>query len=148
MENLRIFTDENRLKQIILNLISNSVKFTFSGIILIKADFNDLNDIEISVIDTGFGIKSEEHNLIFKENTQLNLDKEYNIQGSGLGLSITKNLAKSLNYNIGFESAYGEGSRFYVQIKNNESNFQESLNPLILTFLEILPLKRLMIVLV
>ena len=77
------FTDEGRLKQILLNLISNSFKFTVSGFIKIKAKYNILNhSIEIFVEDTGLGIKSEDHHLIFQDYVQLNLEKEYNRNGS------------------------------------------------------------------
>ena len=118
IKNRAVVTDENRLKQILLNLISNAVKFTISGFIKIKATYNIINNsIEISVEDTGLGIKSEEHHLIFQENVQLNVEKEYNRHGSGLGLSITKSIADSLDHKIGFSSMIREGSKFYLRIK-------------------------------
>ena len=117
----KAITDENRLKQIILNLISNAVKFTVSGSIKIKASYiTETGIIEISVKDTGFGIKEEDIHLIFQENIQLNINQEYNIKGSGLGLSISKNLAKCLGHNIGFNSQYGVGSEFYIRIKTRK----------------------------
>jgi signal transduction histidine kinase len=120
LNTLSIFTDEKRLKQIILNFISNSCKFTFSGYIKLKAKIlRDINTVEISVKDSGLGIKKEDQHLIFNENTQISLDKDYNTQGSGLGLSITKNIATSLNYEIGFKSEYGKGSKFFIRIKHS-----------------------------
>jgi len=117
LERIKIFTDENRLKQIILNLISNAFKFTQYGSIKLKAKYiYRLNVVEISIKDSGIGIKEEDHHLIFRENIQLNVENEYNSQGSGLGLSIVKNLADALNYKIGFESTYGKGSKFFIRI--------------------------------
>jgi signal transduction histidine kinase len=115
--NIKLHTDENRLKQILLNFISNSFKFTQQGFINLKAKYlMEQNLVEISVKDSGIGIKNEDHDLIFKENVQLNVDHEYNSQGSGLGLSIVKNMANILNYKLGFKSVYGKGSKFYVRI--------------------------------
>ena len=123
VDGMTIVTDENRLKQILLNFISNAVKFTISGFINIKANYiRRLNSIELCVKDSGLGIKTDDHHLIFKENVQLNVEKEYNSQGSGLGLSITKTLANNLDHEIGFISQYGEGSKFYLRMKCNNLN--------------------------
>ena len=76
IKNMTVLTDENRLKQILLNLISNAVKFTVSGFIKIRATYNIVNhSIEISVEDTGLGIKSEDNHLIFQDYAQLNIEK-------------------------------------------------------------------------
>ena len=81
IDSLKVFTDENRLKQILLNLVSNAVKFTISGYIKIKAQYiEEMNIIEISVNDSGFGIKEEDNHLIFQETIQLNINQEYNIR--------------------------------------------------------------------
>ena len=115
IDNLIIISDENRLKQILLNFVSNAYKFTKSGSIVIRAKYSEqLNNVKISVEDTGFGIKDKDIPLIFKEHTQLNLEKEYTSNGSGLGLSIANSLATALNHKIGFESKYGKGSKFYI----------------------------------
>ena len=118
VDKMTIVSDENRLKQIFLNFISNAVKFTKSGYIKIQAKYHRMNhSIEIIVEDTGLGIKIEDHSQVFKEHVQLNVDKEYNCKGSGLGLSITKTLAESLDHEIGFSSKLGEGSKFYLIMK-------------------------------
>jgi signal transduction histidine kinase len=125
--NFVIETDEHRLKQLILNLISNAVKFTQSGSIKLKAKkCKDSGKLVISIKDTGIGIKNEDKHLIFLENTQLRMDDDYNHQGSGLGLSISKQLANMLNFMIGFKSELGKGSKFYIEI------YQFSLNESIL----------------
>ena len=118
IDNLTIISDENRLKQIFLNFISNAVKFTKTGFIKIKVKYIKENQsAEISIEDSGLGIKIDDHPFIFKENVQINVDKEYNSKGTGLGLSITKTLSDSLNHEIGFSSKLGEGSIFYLRIK-------------------------------
>ena len=123
INDIMIFTDENRVKQILLNLISNAFKFTVSGFIKIKAIYLiRKHSIEISVEDSGLGIKREYHHLIFQDHVQLNLEKDYNCKGSGLGLSIAKTIADSLNHEIGFSSNYGEGSKFYFRMKCSHKN--------------------------
>ena len=117
IDTLKIITDENRLKQILLNLISNSVKFTQSGLIQLKVEFSENNRLQIIVKDTGIGIKEEDKHLIFQDNVQLNVDQKYNVRGSGLGLSICKILANSLGYELGFKSNFKQGSKFYLELK-------------------------------
>ena len=118
IEKVVIISDENRFKQIILNLISNAYKFTKCGFIKIEAKYiKNSNVVEISVEDTGMGIKEVDYHLIFEENTQLNLEEEYRSKGSGLGLSITKTMAQALNHEIKFISKYGEGSKFSLLIE-------------------------------
>ena len=69
IENLDIYSDEVRLNQIMLNLISNAVKFTNNGYILISCKYNeDLEEIHLSIIDTGSGIKEEDKQLVFNDN--------------------------------------------------------------------------------
>jgi len=111
--------DENRLKQIILNLISNAYKFTVHGYIKLKAKYVEKDKIVvISVKDTGIGIKKEDHHYIFREQTHLNIKEEYNHYGSGLGLSIVKNLSNLLKLGIGFQSEYNKGSKFHITINS------------------------------
>ena len=118
VENITVMSDENRLKQILLNFISNAVKFTISGFIKIRTKYNSKNNsVKIIVKDSGLGIKSQDHDQIFKENVQLNVNNEYNSKGTGLGLSITKTLANSLDHEIGFKSNIGHGSEFYLKLK-------------------------------
>jgi len=117
IDNVKITSNENKLKQILLNFISNSVKFTKKGFIklIVQYDFI-LNKIKIIVKDSGIGIKDEEKSLIFNENIQLNTEDNYNIKGSGLGLSISKAIADSLGHEIGFSSTFQKGSEFYLNI--------------------------------
>jgi len=126
MNEFEIISDEIRLKQIILNLISNSVKFTNHGKIqIISKLINDENKIIISVVDTGIGIKEKNTNKIFTEFIKLEEVNSINKFGDGLGLSICKYLAKKLDIKITFESQVGVGTKFNLIIncrKNSRAN--------------------------
>jgi len=114
-----ITTDENRLKQILINLVSNALKFTFSGEITIKIshDSENPNHLKFSVSDTGRGIKKEDFNKLFKKYMKIEDKEGFNKQGVGLGLSISNNISKLLcsqenNNGIHVQSEYGTGSTF------------------------------------
>jgi signal transduction histidine kinase/CheY-like chemotaxis protein len=118
LESIRILTDENRLKQILLNFVSNAYKFTQKGFIKIKAKILSKDHmVEISVKDSGLGIRDDKQHLVFQEFTQFNLSNEYNSKGTGLGLSICKQISDSLKHKIGFVSKNGKGSKFYIRIE-------------------------------
>jgi len=119
IQNFIIRSDEIRLKQIVLNLVSNSVKFTKRGLITIKAEISESkNFIIISIIDTGLGIREADINKLFNENMMLNLGQNQNMNrmGSGLGLSICKNLSQRLGIKISVESKMNAGSTFKLEI--------------------------------
>jgi CheY-like chemotaxis protein len=126
IKHVSILSDELKLKQILLNLISNSVKFTTSGFIKLTSHLDDVShDLVISVEDSGIGIKEEDFNLIFQDSIKLNLDKDYNSKGSKLGLAISKQIAVSLNYQINFDSKLGKGTRFSLRIPYQNINFDK-----------------------
>lgn len=116
--------DEKRFKQILVNLIGNSVKFTDSGRIKIQIENMNSNestkttDLLIAVEDTGIGIPKESHINIFDafQKNENNLSQKY--QGTGLGLSITKKLVELMNGKISFSSEEGIGTRFEVFFQN------------------------------
>lgn len=110
-----IKTDPIRLKQILFNLLSNALKFTFNGGVLLKITDSNKN-WKFTVKDTGIGIKKENHHLVFKEFKRVESNKTDNIQGSGLGLPLTKRLVNLLGGNIDFESEAGEGSIFSLML--------------------------------
>ena len=129
-EEIWIVTDENLLKLIILNLISNSVKFTKSGYIQLEVKKSSkTKTIKIKVTDTGIGIKEEDKHLIFQDKVQLNIEDDYNVKGSVLGLSLCKNLIKSLEFEIGFKSKHKVGSTFYINLKNENIIKTRSFSP-------------------
>ncbi|GAL86435.1 signal transduction histidine kinase [Sporocytophaga myxococcoides] len=113
--------DPFRLNQILLNLISNSVKFTEVGTIDIVADLIESSPKEIQILftikDTGIGIPEEKLSLIFESFTQANLDISRKYGGTGLGLTITKKLIELQGGNIGVESKINEGSKFIFNLK-------------------------------
>ena len=117
------YSDNFRIKQILLNFISNSVKFTKSGFIKLRSSLrqeenknNSKNTfLLLSVIDTGIGIQKTDMNLLFDLNIKLNTE-DYNNEGSGLGLSICKYVANSLNLDLEVHSDYGKGSEFSIKL--------------------------------
>jgi len=134
IDSILIFSDDVRIKQILLNFISNAVKFTKSGKIIIEAK----NSVEkkvvlVSITDTGVGITEEDQRKLFNDNTFINTSVS-NSLGSGLGLSICKSLANRLNLNVAFSSVYGVGTTFtlevpYDKIKNRITQLsQEDIN--------------------
>ncbi len=114
-----LYGDHTRIKQIILNLLTNAVKYTKEGYINFKVDSvikEDVCRLIISVEDSGIGIKEENINKLFSKFERFDLEKNITIEGTGLGLAITKKLVDLMNGKIVVQSTYGEGSRFTVAI--------------------------------
>jgi len=114
-----IITDENRLKQVLINLVSNALKFTFSGTIKINIHQQSQDHLKFSVSDTGRGINKDDFDKIFKIYTKLEDKEGFNKQGVGLGLTISNNIVKLLadqQYGVTVESQYGSGSTFSFSI--------------------------------
>ncbi len=115
-----LYGDEIRIKQIINNFLSNSVKYTKEGTISLHLDYEPLSGdsirLLISVEDTGIGIKEEDLGLLFKAFTRVNEEHNRTIQGTGLGLRLTKSLIELMDGDITVESTYGKGSRFTATI--------------------------------
>jgi signal transduction histidine kinase len=104
--------DERKIKQILLNLLSNAVKFTPEGG-RIGIDARQSNgSVEISVTDTGVGIAPEDQPKIFEEFRQVGSDYAQKVEGTGLGLTLTKKFVELHGGKIRFESEIGKGSRF------------------------------------
>ncbi len=110
-----LFTDEDRLKQILMNLLSNAVKFTEAGTITVTAQRHD-GDIAIAVADTGIGIPEDAFERIFEAFRQVDGSVTRRYGGTGLGLSISRRLATLLGGGITVQSAVGVGSTFTVTI--------------------------------
>jgi len=121
----QIICDQQRLKQILINIIGNSLKFTKEG--FIKCEVSVVNHkLHFTIEDTGIGIGPENSELIFKQFEQIKTNKNTN-SGTGLGLSITKELVKLMGGKIKVKSALGVGSVFsfyisYIPIVQDESN--------------------------
>lgn len=112
---INLYSDPNRIKQILSNLLTNASKFTVNGTILFGCQI--VNDkVIFSVSDTGTGIPEEDQKNIFERFTKFNYDS-LNSEGSGIGLSIVQKIVDMLNGQIWFTSVYGEGSSFYFSIQ-------------------------------
>ncbi|CDW78214.1 multi-sensor hybrid histidine kinase [Stylonychia lemnae] len=114
---LYILVDQNRLRQILINLLSNGIKYTSSGYVKLQVKLDEENKLlKFNVIDTGVGIEVESQRRLFKAFTKIMKNREMNAQGCGLGLSISKLLAQALGGDISFESTYGQGSVFTLTL--------------------------------
>jgi len=115
--------DEPRLRQVILNLLTNSVKYSEKGHIGLSITIVKRNEkkiwLKISVTDTGKGIKPEDLKKLFGEFVQVNTRENKGIEGTGLGLAITKRLCLAMGGDINVESEYGKGSVFTVIVPQN-----------------------------
>lgn len=107
-----LFADKRRVRQILLNLMSNAVKYTQEGSVTLRARAQD-GGIFFSVADTGIGIPEEDYDLVFQEFVQAQ-NNPMNVISTGLGLPITKQLVEIHNGRIWFESEVGVGSTFFV----------------------------------
>lgn len=116
-ENLNIvYSDQDKIRQIILNLLSNAAKFTPSGKIVLSAYREGTENLRIDVMDTGIGVSPEALPRIFKEFQQADTSTTRQYGGTGLGLAISRNLARLLGGDLTVESELGKGSTFTVVI--------------------------------
>ncbi|MBD0822466.1 tetratricopeptide repeat protein [Aestuariibaculum marinum] len=113
--------DENRLQQILFNLIGNAIKFTDSGTVQVKAELKN-NFIKVAVSDTGIGIPADKFESIFKSFEQIDGSVERAYGGTGLGLSVTKQLVELHGGTIHVESKLGEGSTFMFTLPLSETD--------------------------
>ncbi len=116
-----LFGDEIRLKQVITNLLTNAVKYTEDGSVILKVDWKEAGDssvsLIVSVIDTGIGIKEEDLSRLFVSFERIEEKRNRNIEGTGLGISITKELLELMNSSLNVRSEYGVGSTFSFTLK-------------------------------
>lgn len=113
-KDMTYYFDSLRMKQILLNFLTNSLKYTESGSIKVIIS-KEIDTIIFSVIDTGRGIKDELKNNIFNPFTQLSSQDSVRFGGIGLGLYLCKMLTERMNGKIGFESEYGKGTTFWIK---------------------------------
>ncbi len=117
----RLYGDDGKIKQIVLNLLTNAVKYTrkggFSLSVSLESRKDDYCEIKIVVKDTGIGVKKEDLESIFNAYQRLDEEKNSGIQGTGLGLDISKKFAEIMNGSLTCDSVYGEGSEFIFKIE-------------------------------
>lgn len=114
-----LYGDQGRVKQIILNLLTNAIKYTKEGWIEFKVSCVNKANVTrliISVEDTGIGIKEDKINKLFDKFDRLEVEKSTTVEGTGLGLAITKKLVELMNGKIVVQSKFGEGSKFSVSL--------------------------------
>ncbi|MDR2554605.1 MAG: response regulator [Fibromonadaceae bacterium] len=111
--------DETRIRQVLLNILSNAVKYTKKGFVSFSVSGEITEDtvlLTIDVTDTGNGIKPEDLEKLFKEFVQVDLAAHKDVEGAGLGLVITKKLVNAMDGNIDVQSEYGSGSTFTITL--------------------------------
>lgn len=129
---VELYTDKTKVKQIILNLVSNAIKFTPSGSVTLKASAG-ADTISIEVIDTGIGIREKDIGKVWDNFRQVDQSMTREFGGTGLGLSIIKRLTQSLGGSVYLKSQYGRGSTFIVNLPIITSSTPEQ-PPVIDTF--------------
>ena len=132
----KLLGDKLRVKQILTNLLSNGVKYTKRGNVTLKVSYEWIDAEHISLIfavaDTGRGIKEEDMPHLFDKFKRLDLSENQNVEGTGLGLNIVKQLVDQMQGTIKVDSEYGKGSVFTVSIpqkvvdKNAIGNFEQA----------------------
>ena len=115
-----LFGDEVRIKQILINLMNNAVKYTREGTVTLHIEKEDIKEDQVliifSVIDTGMGIKQDAIPFLFDAFKRVDEEKNTKIEGTGLGLSIVKQLVDLMNGKITVNSVYTQGSTFQVAL--------------------------------
>jgi len=111
---IKLFTDDKKVSQILRNFISNALKFTPVGEVRVSARLIGTEFVEFAVSDTGIGIAPEHIPNLFTDFVQLDVRLQKRLRGSGLGLSLARKFAELLGGRVGVESELGKGSRFFV----------------------------------
>lgn len=115
-----LYGDSTRIRQIMNNLLSNACKYTKKGYVLFSVDYEKLDEDSImltfSVKDTGIGIKSEDIDKLFEDFTRLEENRNRNIEGTGLGLNLTKAYTEMMGGTVSVHSIYNQGSTFIVNL--------------------------------
>ena len=116
----KLYGDGLRIRQVIINIVNNAIKFTERGFVKLQMRVGKVNgdniELLVSIQDTGQGIREEDLDKLFGSFQQVDSKKNRGKEGTGLGLSISKQLVEMMGGSIGVRSTYGEGSEFYFNI--------------------------------
>ena len=122
----RLYGDDKRIRQIIINIMNNAVKFTESGFVRLTIKTEPAGDdritLTVKITDTGMGIKEEDMDKLFGAFSQVDTKKNHEKEGTGLGLSICKQLVELMGGSIRVESTYGKGSTFSFTLEQKVVN--------------------------
>jgi signal transduction histidine kinase/CheY-like chemotaxis protein/HPt (histidine-containing phosphotransfer) domain-containing protein len=121
----RLIGDETRIRQILLNILGNAVKYTHEGHIIFTVDGeteDDVMTLTFEVSDTGIGIRKENLDKLFGDFEQFDVHRNRDVEGTGLGLAITRSLCRAMGGEINVFSNYGKGSTFTVVIPQKLKN--------------------------
>ncbi len=128
----KLYGDAQRIRQVILNLMNNAIKFTDEGFVKLKVEVTtlDMENVELcfKIQDSGQGIKEEDIDKLFGSFEQVDKIRNHHKEGSGLGLAICKQLVELMNGTISVESTYGEGSTFSFKIPQRIVDVKEAAN--------------------
>jgi len=113
---IKLFTDDKKLSQILRNFISNALKFTTEGEVRVTASLLPDDRVEFAVIDTGIGIAPEHLPTLFNDFEQIDVRLQKRLRGTGLGLALARKFAELLGGKVSVESELGKGSRFSVML--------------------------------
>ena len=122
----KMLGDETRIRQVLINLLTNAVKYTQNGFVRLHISGKVTTEkvlLHCEVQDTGVGIKSEDLDKLFAPFERLDKIKNRNIEGTGLGLSITKKILENMNSTLKVESEYGKGTTFSFEIEQSILDF-------------------------
>ncbi len=121
--------DEYRLKQVLINLVNNALKFSSKKVDILyeSKKINGFFEVSISVIDDGIGISNKNQEVLFKEFSQVDASTTRKFGGTGLGLSICKGIVDTMGGEIGLQSEEGKGACFYFKVKLKPAPINESL---------------------
>ena len=116
----RLYGDDVRIRQVLMNILTNAVKYTHEGRVWLRIQSRRVNDrvaLRFEVEDTGIGIKEEDIPKLSAEFERIEEERNRNIEGSGLGMNITIQLLKLLGSRLQVESNYGKGSKFSFELE-------------------------------
>ena len=123
-----LYGDEIRIKQVALNLLTNAIKYTEEGSVTLSAGFKKEDEenilLSFKIEDTGIGMKEEDMDRLFSPFTRIEERRNRSIEGSGLGMSIVRQLLELMDSRLDVESVYGQGSKFSFDIRQKVINWE------------------------